>query len=245
MNTNKVLYQVAKVVEDYPLLNPWRVAYTHVVGGDSVTAIAIESPIVEEYFIHKYGDWYCPDMWAKFIMYNTTHAKDLITAQYAYNEQYNPLSNYGENREKINVNDDGDEERTHVTGGEGGTHNKVTNEALDGTYTQHDTTTYDNATFRGETKDTQHGGTRTTDDLHTKDTTHHTTIEKTINGDTYAGYEVKHEKETKDGYNNSPQDNIKKEIELRLNPIECIYLDQFIKQYGYYINGAWGCMYDD
>lgn len=242
MNDYKVGKQVAEINAEYPLpAHPWQVSHTRTIDGSSVTAILITNTEVTDYFLTKYAKWTCPDMWDKFLAYNQMHSADLETAQTAYyNSTYDPISDYGETREKMTVKNDGDEERTHTTGGEGGTHNKVTNEALDGTYTQHDTTTYDNATFRGETKDTQHGGTRTTDDLHTLDKTHHTTISATIDGETLSGYEIGQEKEKVSGYKNSPQDNIKKEIELRLKPINCLYLDQFIHEYAYYINGAWG-----
>ena len=35
-------------------------------------------------------------------------------------------------------------------------------------------------------------------------------------------------------------DNIEKEIALRFKPVNCLFLDQFMKEYGYYIGGAWG-----
>lgn len=245
MKYDKVYYQVDYIETEYGEGSPWAVSYSRTVDGQTVTSILITDGEVYDYFTQKYHDWTCSHMWEKFLMYNSMHAEELEKAQFAYyNSTYNPINDYSETREKTSIKDDGDEERTHTTGGDGGTHNKVTNEALDGTYTQHDTTTYDNATFRGETKDTQHGGTRTTDDLHTLDKIHHTTISKTIDGETVSGYEIAQENEKVSGYKTAPQDSIEKEIALRLKPLNCIYLDNFMKEYAYYISGAWGGIND-
>lgn len=242
-NPNTVGYQVYHIQQEYGDGHPWRVIYSYQSGDDTINAILIDDVDVYEYFMNTYRDYICRDMWAKFDAYNQIHARDLEIAQLAYYAEYNPLDNYNGETEHIHTRDDGDETRTHKTGGDGGTHNKVTSQALANTYTQHDVTTYDNATPRMDSKDTQNGGTETTDDLHTEDKTVHGTTSKTIGDTTYTGDEVYHEIEKKHGNLGvtTSQQMIDSELTMRFNPVNKRYLDQFINEYAYYIGGAWEC----
>lgn len=234
-----VSFQVDSVQNEYGEGNPWCVYYSD---GDTAATL-ITNGEVYSYFMSRYPDYICPNMWHNFEAYNIMHAFDLKQAQYAFYADYNPLENYNGETEHIHTKDNGDETRTHKTGGDGGTHNTVTTEALANTYTQHDVTTYDNSTPRMDSKDTQSGGNRVTDDLHTEDKTVHGTTSKTIGETTYTGDEVYHEIEKKHGNLGvtTTQQMIDSEIAMRLKPINKRYLDQFINEYAYYIGGAWEC----
>ena len=243
MNENTVKYQVDYIDELYPDGNPWAVGYND---SNNQFVTLISSIFVGKYFKFKYGLFVCPDMYDKFELYNDLHIEDLKKMFAAWTADYNPLDNYSGETERIYTRDDGDETKTHKTGGDGGTHNKVTNQALSGTYTQHDTTTYEDATFRGETKDSQYGGTETIDDVHTEDKTTHSATTKTINSTSYTGDEIQHEIEKKHGNLGvtTSQQMIESEIEMRMKPIEERYLDNFIHEYAAYVGGGWGDLYD-
>lgn len=239
-NRDTVSNQVYYTQQEWSEANPWAVVYNYNdEHNNSMSALLITNGEVYEYFMLTYPNYICRDMWNKFTMYNTMHAHSLMLAQYAYYAEYDPIENYNGETEHIITNEHGDETRTHKTGGDGGTHNKVTNQALSDTYTQHDTTTYDSQTFRGETKDTQHGGTETIDDLHTEDKTTHTTVNKTIGTATYTGDTITHDIERKHGNLGvtTTQSMIDAEISLRLSPVDIRYLDNFIREYAYYAGG--------
>lgn len=226
----KISYQVTHTEGT----NPYAVIY------DGVTLIA--SNVVTRYLIYNYGEFICSDLYLKFETYNAMQSGDLSRALTAWNADYNPLENYNGVIDRVTTDTHGDETRTHKTGGEGGTHNKVTIEALNNSYTQHDVTTYEDQPPRMESKDTTSGGTETTDDLHTEDKTTHTEVNKTVGDTTYSGDEVHTEREDKHGNIGvtTSQQMIMSEAEMRLNPVIKQYLDRFIYQYAVYIGGAWG-----
>lgn len=226
----KISYQVTHTEG----ANPYAVIY------DGVTLIA--SNVVSRYLIYKYGEFICSDLYLKFETYNAMQSGDLARALTAWNADYNPLENYNGVIDRVTTDTHGDETRTHKTGGEGGTHNKVTSAALANTATTHETTTYDNTQLRTESKDSNTGGTETTDDLHTEDKTTHTEVNKTVGDTTYSGDEVHTEREDKHGNLGvtTSQQMIMSEAEMRLNPVIKQYLDRFIYQYAVYIGGAWG-----
>lgn len=239
MNSYDVATQVADINDQYPLGTPWKVSYNDS-NNNEVTLITSEQ--VSKFLTYKYGCFICSNLYSKFLFYNSMHIDDLKKAFEAWNANYNPLDNYSGETERIHTRDDGDETKTHTTGGNGGTHNKVTNQALSGTYTQHDTTTYDSATFRGESKDSQYGGTETIDDLHTEDKTSHSTVSKTIDSTSYSGDEINHEIEKKHGNLGvtTSQEMITSEIDMRLNPLAVRYLELFVAEFCSYVGGAWG-----
>lgn len=230
MNENTVKYQV----EHAEGVSPW------IVIDHSTTLIG--STTTAAYFTLNYGCFICEDMHDKFILYNSMQAADLARALEAYNADYNPLENYNGVIERIVTDDHGDEVRTHKTGGEGGTHNKVTSAALSNTGTEHQVSTDDSPSYRNETKDIQTGGTETTDDLHTEDKTTHNTTTRTVGDDTVTADTIHTEREAKHGNLGvtTSQQMINSETELRLNPVTKQYLDRFIYQYAHYAGGPWG-----
>ena len=228
MYDDTILKQLSEVVTD-----GMKVTYNN--------TTLITDTIARSYLAYKYGAFQCFDMYSKYTFYNSMCAGDLSKALTAWNATYNPLDNYNGTTERITTDDHGDETRTHTTGGEDGTHNKVTSQALAGTYTQHDVTTFDSDTLRAESKDTQNGGTETTDNLHTTDKTSHDTITKTINSETFTADNIHTEIENKHGNLGltTSQQMIMSEVEMRLNPVIQQYLDRFVYQYALYVGGAW------
>lgn len=226
----KISYQVTHTEG----ANPYAVIY------DGVTLIA--SNVVSRYLIYNYGEFICCDLFLKFETYNAMQSGDLSRALTAWNAEYNPLDNYNGVTERVTTDTHGDEVRTHTTGGTDGTHNKVTSEALNNSYTQHDVTTYENQTPRMESKDTTSGGTETTDDLHTEDRTAHDAVTKTVGNTTHSGDIIHTESENKRGNLGvtTSQQMIMSEADMRLNPLIKQYLDRFVYQYAVYVGGAWG-----
>ena len=202
--------------------------------------VLISSTITEQYLTYNYGEFLCSDLHNKFLLYNSMQAADLKKALDAWNATYNPLENYNGVIDRVTTDTHGDETRTHKTGGEGGTHNKVTSAALANTATTHETTTYDSTALRTESKDSNTGGTETTDDLHTEDKTTHATVNKTVGDTTYSGDEVHTEREDKHGNLGvtTSQQMIMSEAEMRLNPVIKQYLDRFIYQYAIYVGST-------
>lgn len=221
-----------------------RVGYqiTHTAGENPYTVLyegetLIASNVVSRYLIYNYGSFICNDLYAKFILYNAMQAADLKRALDAWNADYNPLENYNGEIERVTLDNHGKETRKHTTGGDGGTHNMVTNAALANTATTHETTTYDSTALRTESKDSNTGGTVTTDDLHTQDTTERENKALTVGETTYAADDVHSETEKKHGNLGvtTSQQMIESEIEMRLNPVTKQYLDRFVFQYCMYV----------
>lgn len=229
MNESTIRYQL----EHTEGLNPWAVSYNN--------NTLIESGTAKLYLKLNYGSFICTDMYDKYTTYNVMQAADLSKALAAWNADYNPLENYNGVIDRVTTDTHGDETRTHKTGGEGGTHNKVTSAALANTATTHETTTYDSTALRTESKDSNTGGTETTDDLHTEDKTTHTEVNKTVGDTTYSGDEIHTEREDKHGNLGvtTSQQMIESECVMRLNPVIKQYLDRFVYQYAYYSGGAW------
>lgn len=244
---DNVGYQVESIQEEYGEGNPWAVVY----GSSPDDVTLIEDALVYNYLISKYSRFECPDLWTKYLTYNSMHVDDFYKALQAWNATYNPLDNYNGTTERITTDTHGDETKTHSTGGSDGLHNKVTTQAVADTYTQHDTTTYDSTSPRMESKDIQHGGTETIDNLHTTDTTSHATVSKTVGDVTATGDIVHTETENKHGNLGvtTTQQMIQSEIDMRLNPLQKQYLDRFIYEYAYYVGGSFvydrWCLYDD
>ena len=228
MYDNTILKQLSEVVTD-----GMKVTYNN--------TTLITDTIARGYFAYKYGSFLCFDFYSKYTFYVSMTAGDLSKALAAWDATYNPLDNYNGTTERIITDDHGAETRTHKTGGDGGTHNKMTSQALTNTYTQHDVTTYDSDTPRMESKDTSNGGTETIDDLHTEDKTTHDAITKTIGNDTISADTIHTEKEVKAGNLGvtTSQQMIMSEVEMRLNPVIQQYLDRFVYQYAHYVGGAW------
>lgn len=202
----------------------------------------VSDTVARSYLAYKYGAFICPDLLGKWTFYNTMCAGDFARALSAWNTDYNPLENYNGIVERLTTDDHGDEIRSHETGKDGG-HNTVQALAATGTQTTRKTTTFDNDEPRTEYVDENAGGTVTTDDLYTTDTTSHEPATKTIGTETVSADIIHTEKEEKHGNLGitTNQQMLTSEIELRMNPIIQQYIDRFVYQYCFYVGGAWGC----
>lgn len=235
MNENTIKYQI----DNAPDGTVWTVV--------NHSDLLISGEVVRKYLKFNYGNFICEDLHEKFNLYNLMQAADLDRALHAWEATYNPLENYNGVIERLVTDDHGDEVRTHKTGGEGGTHNKVTSAALSNTGTEHQVSTDESPSYRNETKDIQTGGTETTDDLHTEDKTTHNTTSRTVGEDTVTADTIHTEREEKHGNLGvtTSQQMIESECEMRLNPVTKQYLDRFVFQYAHYSGGAWGGLFYD
>ena len=198
----------------------------------------IDNETVKFYFTFRYGDLYCNDMYPKFYTYNEVHADDLKRALDAWNATYNPLDNYNGKEVRVNIDNVGTETTIRENDP---LHNTVTSTAVDGTYTETKTTTDTSDSYRGQTKDEQHGGTVTTDDVKTTNTKSRENTTLSIDGDSYTAHDVRGEIYTRAGNLGvtTSQQMITSECEMRLNPVIKNYLDRFIYMYASYVGGAW------
>ena len=204
-------------------------------------ATLITSEVAAAYMLYNYGTFLCRDMYNKYTMYNALSAPDLKKALDAWNAVYNPISNYDKNEKDITIDSYGDCSDTRTTGDENGDHKTVEQLAADGTKTESYTTTYDNTTPRLEARDTNEGGTISTDDLQVNNKKSHTNTSVTYDGSTYTGHEIHiHENNTAGNIGvTTSQQMIMSEADMRLNPLIKQYLDKFIYTYAIYIGGAW------
>ena len=157
----------------------------------------ITSEIAAAYMLYNYGTFLCSDMYNKYNMYNALSASDLKKALDAWNAEYNPISNYDKTEKDINIDSYGDTTDTRTTGDGNGGKNTVQQLAAAGTKSESYTTTYDNEQPRLETRDTNEGGTVTTDDLQVNNEKTHNNTSVTYDGSTYTGHEIHiHENKT-------------------------------------------------
>jgi len=201
----------------------------------------ITSEIAAAYMLYNYGTFLCSDMYNKYTMYNALSAPDLKKALDAWNAEYNPISNYDKNEKDITIDSYGDTTDTRTTGDGNGGGKTVQQLAAAGTKSESYTTTYDNTQPRLETRDTNEGGTVTTDDLQVNNEKTHTNTSVTYDGSTYTGHEIHiHENNTAGNIGvTTSQQMIISETDMRLNPLIKQYLDKFIYTYAIYIGGAW------
>ena len=204
-------------------------------------ATLITSEVAAAYMLYNYGTFLCSDMYNKYNMYNALSASDLKKALDAWNAEYNPISNYDKTEKDINIDSYGDTTDTRTTGDGNGGKNTVQQLAAAGTKSESYTTTYDNEQPRLETRDTNEGGTVTTDDLQVNNEKTHTNTSVTYDGSTYTGHEIHiHENNTAGNIGvTTSQQMIMSETDMRLNPLIKQYLDKFIYTYAIYIGGAW------
>lgn len=199
----------------------------------------ISDDVVKAYFYHKYGDFYCTDLHTKFVVFQGIHTRDFARAFEAWSTVYDPISNYNSTEERAVIDSHGTETDTRATDP---THNTVTTSAIDGTKSETFTTTDTSATPRLDTRETNTGGTVTTDDLKTTNTkSRENTSITTQSGFTLTGHDVHGETITKSGNIGvtTTQEMINAECEMRLNPVQKNFLDLFIYEYACYVGGSW------
>lgn len=227
MNPNKIKNQISDHV------GQWAVV--------SASNTLISSEVASAYLLYNYGEFICMNLYDKYTLYNSMQASDLARALTAWNSQYNPIDNYDSTEKIVHLDSHGDTNDDRTTGGDDGTHNKITSSALTGTKTEHFVTTFENATPRKESEDTNIGGTENTDDLFTNNKKSRENTAVTIDGTTYTANDIHIEENSKSGNIGTvtTQSMILAECDMRLNPVIKQYLDRFVYQYAIYIGGEW------
>ena len=227
MNESKVKNQITEHISE------WQVA----AGGNTL----ISSDVVSEYLLYNYGEFICMNLYDKFTLYNAMQAADLAKALTAWNAVYNPIDNYDSHEKIVHLDSHGDTNDARTTGGEDGTHNKITSQALQGTQSEHYVSTFDSASPRFESRDTNAGGNENTDDLFTNNNKSRDNTSVTIDGTTYTANDIHIEENEKRGNIGTVQTQamILSEVDMRLNPVIKQYLDRFVYQYCIYVGGEW------
>ena len=198
----------------------------------------ITSDLVKGYLGLNYGDFYCAGLWDKWQLYNGFQAADLEKALNAWNDVYNPVSNYDKHEKTIDIENHGKETIDNKVDEN---HNSVTTAALENSKSQHKTTTADSQTPRLEYEDSNQGGTITTNDLNTKTEKERANTTLTYDNTTYTGHDIHiYENNTEGNIGTmTAQSMVLAECELRLNPVIKQYIDRFVYQYCIYVGGAW------
>lgn len=171
------------------------------------------------YIENNYGNY--KTLRALFILwgiYQATHLADFQKAWAAWTATYNPIENYNGDETTVRQKMDGKETTT----------NSIDNGGL---VNETQSTAVDNTGYRNDSKNIQTGSTTVTKDTEVKTLT--------VGSNTYTADYV--EAETKNRHGNlgvtSTQNMITQEVEMRLNPLIVQYLDNFIAEYAYYIEG--------
>lgn len=170
-----------------------------------------------------------------WVQYKKIAYNDFLKAYTAWTATYNPLENY--NGEELTVRQKMDGLITETI-----THGKSTTHSLGtgGVVSTTESTSADDTSYRNVDKTTQTGTTSDTDSGTTTTTTDTTTKSLSVGGETYTADYV--EGETKKRHGNlgitTSQQMILSEAEMRLNPLVLMYIDNFVRNYCYYIGGA-------
>ena len=187
------------------------------------------------YIDSKYGNYKtCKAVFLLWSIYQATHYNDFLKAWAAWNSIYNPIDNYNGSETTVIQKMDGKQTETI-------THGKVTTNATgaNGVVNETQTTSVDNGSYRNDTKNIQTGTTTATDSGTT--TTAKDTDPKslTVGETTYTADYVEAEEKNRHGNLGvtSTQTMIKEEKDMRLNPLLCEYLDNFIDEYAYLREG--------
>lgn len=178
-------------------------------------------------------------LWQKYV---TIHHPDFAKAYAAWTSNYEPLQNYDSTETYLHLYDDGTD-TTRIT------HGKVnTVSAASGTTaptTSNYITTDESATPRLESQTTQSGTTTDSESGTTTTTLEHSPTTATIDGESYTADKIESETRKKSGNIGvtTSQQMLQSEVDLRLNPLIMQYIDNFMRDYTYYVSGEW-CSYD-
>lgn len=187
------------------------------------------------YMDSKYGNYKtCKAVFLLWSIYQATHHDDFCKMWAAWNSTYNPIDNY--NGTEITVRQKMDGEQTETI-----SHGKSTTNAtgMGGVVNETQTTSVDNGAYRNDTKNIQTGTTTATEGGTTTTTTDTGTKSLTVGETTYTADYVESEEKNRHGNLGvtSTQTMIKEEIDMRMNPLLCEYLDGFIDEYAFYREG--------
>ena len=167
-----------------------------------------------------------------FTIYQAYHHDNLISALAAFNTERDLYMTGGKEKTTVELNADG----------------KITNEVTHGktvtttptNYTSElQTTTYDNTTYRPETKTTQSGTIADAESGKTTTEISRATKSLEIGGVTYTADSVHGKTETESYLNVPIQDLIEKELTLQEKVLVQMYLDDFISEYAYMNRGEY------
>lgn len=198
---------------------------------DSNNVVILSSDNWCAYMDALYGNYKtCKAIFLLWSIYQATHYNDFLKAWAAWNAVYNPTDNYNGTETTVIQKMDGEQTETI-------NHGKTTTNATgpNGVVNETQTTSVDNGTYRNDTKNIQ-TGTTTETDSGTTTTTKDTDVKTLTVGDkTYTADYVESEEKNRHGNLGitSTQTMIKEEKDMRLSPLICEYLDNFIEQYAY------------
>ncbi len=166
--------------------------------------------------------------------YNTLHFDDFLRMYDAVRMAYNPIENYNSETITADIKQDG-----RIT--ETITHGKTTTDTANGVTNENSVTTFEDTTYRPNSKSVQSGSTTSAESGTTTTEKEHTTaVEREIDGKTYTGDEINENIEKKHGNIGvqQTQQMLQSEIELRMKPVIQLYIDTFVKEYFYCNEGV-------
>lgn len=167
-------------------------------------------------------------------IYNSLHFDDFLKMYDAMIMTYNPIENYNSETIIADIKQDGQITETI-------THGKTTTDTANNVSNERQVTTFEDTTYRPDSKTTQNGSTTQAESGTTTTEKEHTTVvERTIDGQTYTGDEINEHVEKKHGNIGvtTTQQMIESEIALRFKPVIQLYIDTFVKEYFYCSEGV-------
>lgn len=200
---------------------------------------------------------------AKWLTYTAAKEPDFLKAYDAVYAKYNPLENYSRHENSYETIDHGDithshepdsEHHTTTTTNDYNYFTENTDDSTDKPTTTHYISTFDAGT-RVESEDVTQGKTTThvytdkgdsgtdnknittvSDDNAYTDTETHTTVSKTIGGETVTADDIKQKVSEISGLNRkSNQELIKEQFEIAEYSLIYMYIYEFINRYTYYV----------
>ena len=216
--------QIAEYIPEQIALFDLKVSGTTVLAGEYVT----------DYMMYRYDKYMTNDaLYKLWIVYSNIHNADFVKAYTAWTTAYDPLENYNGTETNIYLNQ-------HGTSTDTTTHGKTTTNSTGdgGVTTTNQVTTYDDTTFRNDSKSTQTGTTTSTDSGTTAVAKTHEVAELTVDNITYSADEITAEQKNRHGNLGltSSQKMLTEEVQLRLRPLIELYIDEFISEYCYYVS---------
>lgn len=195
----------------------------------------IDGAIIVQYLNYKYGNYKCTKpIFASWTLYKTLRTDDYIKMAIAVNSTYNPIENYNSIEQNVILKNDGIYQEQIA-------HGKTTTDTANNVTNENSVTTFENTTYRPNSKNVQSGNTTSAETGTTTTTKQHTTQSSiTMDNTTYFADETEGTINKKSGNIGvtTTQQMIESEIELRMKNITEMFIDEYVRQYCYCNEGV-------
>lgn len=195
----------------------------------------IDGAIIVQYLNYKYGNYKCTKpIFASWTLYKTLRTDDYMKMAIAVNSNYNPIENYNSEETNVIMRNDG-------TYQEQIGHGKTTTDTANGVTNENSVTTFEDTTYRPNSKNVQSGSTTSAETGTTTTTKQHILSSSvTVDDVTYSADETEAHINKKSGNIGvtTTQQMIQSEIELRMKNITEMFIDEYVRQYCYCNEGV-------